>query len=346
MKYKIGIIGHFGFGKELVNGQTIKTKIVSNVIAETFNNNVSYVDAHGGIKAILPVFFGCIKLLTNCDNIMIFLTENGLKVAVPTLSFFNIFFQKRLHYNVIGGWLPNFLIENKYLISYLKKFDNIFTETNTMKVALERLGLTNCTTIPNCKKLSIVAEDSIKYEEVQPLKICTFSRVMKEKGIEDLINVVYRINQKAGRLVYTLDIYGQVETGQTVWFEDLSSKFPEYIKYFGVIPFEKSVEVLKNYFALVFPTRFYTEGVPGTIVDAYAAGLPVISARWESFEDVIDEKVTGYGFEFLNLEDLTKLLEEVAKKPTMITNLKKNCIKKASDYSLDRLKDTLIKYIK
>jgi hypothetical protein len=54
--------------------------------------------------------------------------------------------------------------------------------------------------------------------------------------------------------------------------------------------------VLKDYFALLFPTHFYTEGIPGTVIDAYAAGIPVISAKWESYSDVIDEGVTGIGY--------------------------------------------------
>mgnify|MGYP002519543662 CR=1 FL=1 len=32
----------------------------------------------------------------------------------------------------------------------------------------------------------------------------------------------------------------------------------------------------------------YTEGVPGTIIDAYAAGLPIISAKWLNYGDILD----------------------------------------------------------
>lgn len=345
-KSKVGIIGHFGFGLDLANGQTIKTKIVSNVILEVTNNSISFVDAHGGLKAILPVFFGCIKLLATCDNIIIFLTENGLKIAIPTLVFFNKFFHKKLHYNVIGGWLPSFLSKNKHLIPLIKQFDYVYVETNTMKSALIKLRMNNCIVIPNCKKLNILPKEKLASNYTEPFKLCTFSRVMKEKGIEDVVNVVRDINLKAGRIIYSLDIYGQVDPKQSEWFKTLSASFPEYIKYGGVVPFASSVEVLKDYFALVFPTRFFTEGVPGTIVDAYAAGLPIISAKWESFNDVIEENVTGYGFDFCDLDSFEKLLQQISEKPSMIIELKGNCINKAKDYSLDSLKNQLMKYIK
>lgn len=69
------------------------------------------------------------------------------------------------------------------------------------------------------------------------------------------------------------------------------------------------METLKNYFALVFPTLFYTEGIPGTIIDAYAAGLPVISSKWESYDDVIEDNITGVGYEFGSDDALVEILE-------------------------------------
>lgn len=57
--------------------------------------------------------------------------------------------------------------------------------------------------------------------ESEPLPLCTFSRVMKEKGIEDAVNAVKSVNKYFGRVVYTLDIYGQVDSNQTGWFDNL-----------------------------------------------------------------------------------------------------------------------------
>lgn len=89
---------------------------------------------------------------------------------------------------------------------------------------------------------------------------------------------------------------------------------------------------MQKYFALLFPTHFYTEGIPGTIIDAYAAGVPVISAKWESFSDVVDEGVTGIGYDFDNADQFEKILLEVAQNPNVLLNMKENCIRKAKDY--------------
>ena len=155
---------------------------------------------------------------------------------------------------------------------------------------------------------------------------------MREKGIETAINVIKKVNVQLGYLAYSLDIYGQVDTTQTEWFENLKKHFPEGVRYCGCVDAGKSVEILQSYFALLFPTHFYTEGIPGTIIDAYAAGVPVISAKWESYSDVLDEGMTGIGYEFDNENEFENVLLSIAHEPQILLDMKANCIKKAEDY--------------
>ena len=90
----------------------------------------------------------------------------------------------------------------------------------------------------------------------------------------------------------------------------------------GTVPSEKSVQTIKNYFALLFPTKFYTEGTPGTLIDACAAGVPVITSLWENYGDVFTEGVTGWGFEFGNLEQFKSLLKKAADDPEAFSKMK------------------------
>ena len=200
-----------------------------------------------------------------------------------------------------------------------------------MQNALCKMGFANISVMPNCKRLEILSEEDLVYPQSESYPLCTFSRVMKEKGIEDAVQAVKGVNEKFGRIVYTLDIYGQVDENQTEWFERLQKDFPEYIRYGGLVDFDKSVEVLKNYFALLFPTRFYTEGIPGTIIDAYASGVPVISARWESFSDIVQEGKTGVGYSFEKVGELVEVLEKIVIEKTFL-ELKRNCLKEAQNY--------------
>ena len=330
---KACVIGHFGFGHELLNGQTIKTKILTRELENRMPDLIMKIDTHGGIKSLIKAPFHVWSALKNSSNVIILPAANGVRVYGPLLVFMKLLFPgRKVHYAVIGGWLASFLESRKSLANCLKKFDHIYVETSTMKRDLEKIGFRNIVIMPNCKELSILTPEELVTQHTEPYKLCTFSRVMKEKGIEDAVNAVKAVNERFGRTVYSLDIFGQVDSGQTQWFEELKCGFPEYIRYGGLVPFDQSVEVLKNYFALLFPTRFYTEGIPGTVIDAYAAGLPVISAKWESFADLIDEADTGMGYTFACVEELMALMETIAFSPNVVETMRQNCLKKAEEY--------------
>ena len=334
MMKKIAVIGHFGFGRNDLDGQTIKTKIVTDFLCQKVGEQeVVKIDTHGGWKTLLKAPFFAIFALKKAKNVVMFPAHNGVRVfgrLLPCLK--RIFKDRKIHYVVIGGWLPKMLERKKGLAKKLKKFDGIYVETNMMKETLEKQGFSNIYVMPNCKELKILREEELIYSVGEPYKLCTLSRVCKEKGIGDAVDAVMTVNEKLGKIVYTLDIYGAIDEHQKDWFAELQKEFPEYIQYRGIIPFEKSVEILSNYFALLFPTHFYTEGIPGTIIDAYSAGIPVVSAKWESFSDIIENFKTGIGYNFDEPKALESVLVDIADNPNLIYSSKKNCLNKANNY--------------
>lgn len=342
-KDKVCVCGHFGFGKNLLNGQTIKTKIIGEELTKVYGHkNVIKIDTAGGLKALPRIWWQGLVASAKCKNIITLLSDNGLKAVMPAFLFYKLLFHNKISHLCLGAELARYLKRTPWIGHLMHKIDCLYAETNVLKNALNNDGYENVSILPNCKKLTPISFPELKHDWTAPYKLCMFARVMKEKGVEDAVNVVKEINKEAGRDLFYLDIYGQVDKNQVEWFDNLQKEFTPAIRYGGLVPFDKSVEVLKEYFALLFPTKFFVEGVPGTIIDAYASGLPVISAKWESFADVIDDKVTGYGYEFDNLVALKDLLIQIAEKPEMITTLKKNCLDKADYYSTDHLLDYLI----
>ena len=340
--YKIGIIGHFGIGKNLLNGQTIKTKNLTEALKDKFGaSEVLIVDTHNIKKNGISIFKGIINLFKQCDNIIMLPAHNGLKVFAPFLSNINRVYKRKLHYVVVGGWLAEDIKNNSILSSSLMKFDYIYVETKTMKTSLEDQGFSNIKIMPNFKKLEILTEKDMAYSVNEPYKICTFSRVMKEKGIEDIVKAVEDINSKSNRTLFRLDIYGAVDKNQIEWFEELKTRFPEYICYKGMVPYDGSVQVLKDYYALIFPTKFYTEGIPGTILDAYAAGVPVVASEWESCNDIMFDGFTGLVYDFDSYEALKKSLKYIADNVELWNSLKANCTEEAEEYTAERIIDIM-----
>ena len=330
---RLCVVGHFAFGKELLNGQTIKTKIITEELEKQLGKSeVATVDTHSWKVYPCKVFNQVRNAARTCENIIMMPAHNGVLFFAPLLYVLKRIYRIKISYIVIGGWLPDLVRKKKLLRFCLKNFDGIYVETNIMKCLLEKQGFNNIFIMPNCKKIKILKPEELVYPSREPYKLCTFSRVMKEKGIETAINVIKNVNNHSGYMAYSLDIYGQVDATQIDWFENLKGCFPAGVQYCGCVDSDKSVNVLQQYFALLFPTHFYTEGIPGTIIDAYAAGLPVISAKWESCLDIVDDGETGLCYEFNNEKQLENILWNLAQNPQPLLDMKKNCIEKAKGY--------------
>ena len=341
-KYKITIVGHFGLGRDLVNGQTIKTKTIYKELSNIYGQDqIKILDTSGGFKSIFSLYFRLRKAFKQSTNIIILPAHNGVKFFVPLCSRFNRIFHKVVHYIVIGGWLPSLLNKKRKLLKHLLGFDGIYVETNTLVMKLKALELSNVFLLKNFKTINILPNEGLCFQKDMPYHLCTFSRVMKEKGIEEIVNVVININSHFGKTVYTLDIFGPVDEQQRDWFNELSHRFTKDIIYKGIVPSDKSVDIIKNYYLLIFPTKFYTEGIPGTIIDSYCAGVPVVASMWESSLDVIEDGKTGFLYEFGKdmalFECLIRLLDS-----NVVNSIKSNCLAKAKEFSASEAASKLL----
>lgn len=330
---KVCIIGHFGEGKNLINGQSIKTKILAEELIRCFgNNNIQILDTYGPKSKVFRLFFQVAWALHGCENIIILPAHNGVRIIPRFLRFWNWIYKRKIHYDVVGGWLPTVLEKSPGLLRILSEYEGIYVEVESMRNRLNVLGLRNVYVVPNCKRIDIIRDFDIDSIAGHPIRICTFSRVMKEKGIEEAVHSIERINKEQGASMFSLDIYGQVDEKQKDWFCELQSGFPENVRYCGVVDFNKSTAVLKDYHVLLFPTFYAGEGFAGTIIDAMAAGVPVIASDWNYNKDIITEGYNGYIFETHNIDQLIQILSGLDISSCEYLTMKKNCITAAEAY--------------
>ncbi|MED3758926.1 glycosyltransferase [Peribacillus frigoritolerans] len=343
---KVGVCGLFGKGEQLLNGQTVKTKMLTDELKQAFGSkSVKTVDTYNWKGNYIKLIKKCFQLIRSCENIIILPAQNGVKVFPALFLILNMFFKKNLHYVVVGGWLPELLEKNQTLKNILSKFDGIYVETHSMVNSLKKMGLNNAIYFPNFKRLNIIEKNSLIYSTEGPYKLCTFSRVMKEKGIEDAIEAVESVNNEYGRVIYTLDIYGQVEGNYKEEFDVLQKTFPEFISYKGVVDANESVNVLKDYFVLLFPTYYEGEGFAGTILDAYASGVPVVASNWRYNSEVVQDQLDGLIFENKSVEKLKEVLIKIEENPNIVNEMKGNCLKRAKDYTPEVIMNDFCKYL-
>ena len=209
MNKVISVFGHFSFNRKSKDGQTVKTNNIYNELKKHYNDIFS-IDTSNWREKKFSFLKKCIRRFWKTDVCIIMPAKRGINVFVPLFSLLKRKKQK-LYYVVIGGWLPEYLSKHKFLLFCLKKFDFIFVETEVMKSKLRNMNLLNVKVLVNFKDINPVSLEEIStLKHTNSYHICTFSRVIKEKGIEDAIESVCFINNKYKKTIYTLDIYGPI----------------------------------------------------------------------------------------------------------------------------------------
>lgn len=345
----ISIIGHFGGNEYFLDGQTVKTKILYDELKEKTNWKILKVDTYYKKKNPIKLIFHTVRAILMSRDIIILLSGNGMKIYFPLLYFCSKSFKKNIYHDVIGGNLDSYVKKYPKYKKYLNEFRCNWVETRGMKNKLEQLGINNCEVIPNFKRLNIVSEEEItrKNNDRKGLKLCTFSRVMREKGISEAIDSVEEINdEKKDGNVFLLDIYGPIDSSYEEEFKAEIANSSNKIKYCGKISFDKSVDILKQYDVLLFPTHWDGEGFPGTIIDAFSAGLPVIATDWNCNSEIVENNINGIVYPNENISDLKSAILYIENnKKKILKSMQINCIKKSREYLPDKYIYKLIRMI-
>ncbi len=341
----ICVFGNFALGTTTFNGQTVKTRIITDELARRLGKeSIHIVDTyHKGAGKLLISFFAAMK---KSGNTIIFPAQKAIRFAAPLAVLGKLLFRTSIHYVVIGGWLPEYLDDKRLLKKALKYFDGIYVETAAMKNKLGDRGFSDRVIVmPNCKKIeSLKPSDFPQYDA--PYQVCTFSRVMKEKGIEAAIEAVTQANAHFGKRMFELVIYGGVDSLQTEWFDRVKAEFKDHIRYGGVVPYENSLEILCKYYALLFPTYYDGEGFAGTLIDAMAAGVPVIASDWRYNAEIVDHGKTGLLFPAKDTQALTQRLIWIAEHTDAWYAMKKDCLRAAKQFDVAAVTERLINRLK
>lgn len=128
--------------------------------------------------------------------------------------------------------------------------------------------------------------------EVETLKVVFSARMVKEKGVMEVIEAAERLRKDyegrvefwlCGRLAVNADAISQ---------EELEARCDgRYIKWLG---FQKDMKsVLEQCHIMAFPS-YYREGVPKSLIDACAVGRPIVTTNSIGCKDVVDDGVNGF----------------------------------------------------
>lgn len=290
---KIVFIGGVG-GSSQFGGELTKNKEIINRLRE-LHYRVSIIDTSNAnhckrklIAIIVELFY---SFLFRRKSVFIFST--AFSNIYPFLKYI-AYIPIRYHivYWAIGGLFGERVERGDFLNKYLNVITLFLVEGKKMVRQLNSAGFKNVLYVPNFKTIGNrylrYNEDSVK------TKFLFISRIMPEKGCDNIESCVANLNKARYGDKYLVDFYGEISPDYYSHFIDFV-KNNDNVSYNGKIDLmlEDNYKRLSQYDYMLFPTRWIGEGFPGVIVDAYKLGIPVIASDWNFNEEFIQMGKSG-----------------------------------------------------
>lgn len=153
------------------------------------------------------------------------------------------------------------------------------------------------------------------------------SQLRPEKGIREALHAIELAPEGC-----TLSVHGPLMHG--VCLSDFAGASRS--RYGGELERADVARVLAEHDALVFPSYWDGEGLPGVIVEALQSSLPVIAARWRSVPELVESGVNGLLVEPRSAESLAQALRRVASDDALFARLCAGAEASAREHSAEQ----------
>ncbi len=333
MKQRILVLGYFGYKDNLLDGQIIKTRNIFELLqlkSEVYKK-IEIFDTHL-LKYSNFFFLNMLWKILICNKLVYLPAQNNLKYLFPIIYLLCWLKRCEILYIVVGGWLGEFIKSKRLHRVLLSNIRVILPESDYMRISLiTQYGFKNVITFPNFRIHSYIPT---LVQNRDQFRIVFMARINKMKGLDYIFNLAeYFSTLSLATRPFSIDFYGPIESADESYFFEQIAKHKQ-INYRGILQPEDIYKTLNIYDVMVLPTRFFTEGFPGTVLDAYIAGIPVIATRWKHAADFIIQDKTGIIIPFENSQkDFNDAVFKLYNDAGLLKQMKHNAYLQSQQYS-------------
>lgn len=165
-----------------------------------------------------------------------------------------------------------------------------------------------------------------------------FGTLGELKGLKEIAEILYSLFSKYPNIsfVFVGKDAGYNGSSMIKYIFDSAREYKKNCIYLGAIKQEMLKPIIDNAEAVVLPSRI--DNLPNTCIESMANGKVVIGTKGASFEQLIDDKHSGFLCEINNYESLYKAIEGVLN----LSPSEKGRIERAAVKRMEQLNPTLI----
>lgn len=230
-----------------------------------------------------------------------------------------------------GAWMRR-MVQAVYAMP-----DALVLLARSEKRDLATLGVERCHVIPNGVDVRQYRIPGVRHHSGQVRRIAFLGRLIRAKGVFEVMEAVRRLRSQPGFSGLALDIAGSGpdEPEIRAWIRD--NAMDGCVRLRGSLYGAEKVAFLRAADVLAFPT-YHQEGLPYVILESLSAGTPVIATRNAGIPDVVTDRVHGRLIEPKDPAQVVAALRELAGSPATLQAMSRDCMQQATEaFSLERL---------
>jgi glycosyltransferase involved in cell wall biosynthesis len=241
------------------------------------------------------------------------------------------------------GWVQRLMVVcMKY--GFSKKNNHLIFQNKDDFNELKQLKIINENTVVSFIKGVGVHLDEYAFvkQKNSILKIVFPARMLWDKGVEEFIDAAILLKEKYPEKVF-FQLYGKIDLENKMgvpisYLKEHASH--TYLKWFGHR--ENMVSLFQKTDIVVLPS--YREGLPKVLIEACAAGIPIVTTHAIGCRDCVDEGKNGYKIPVKSVALLVDAIEKLILSSELRNEMGRNSRKKAIK-EFDQ-KDVIDKHLK
>ncbi len=344
---KLLVLGAFGYQRNQLDGQTIKTRSVYNLLVNRCKGKVVKIDTLEVKRSPWMIFTMFYHLIT-CSFLVILPSHNNFTFIFPITYILSVIFGYDIILICIGGRQTEYFSgcgkfsSHKLQLYCSKRIKAFLPEMEIENTNLIRhFNFNNTEVFPNFRKFERKVLTPKNHNE---LKMVFMGRIIVEKGFPVIFDVLDRLEKQDVKVSMTF--WGQIAEKDKNLFQSLIEKYKCVASYNGWLNPENIQQTLSQYDLMLLPTQHYTEGFPGCILDAYIAGIPVIVTEWSYSHEFVNDGRTGFIIPFDDAVDgFVKKISLLYSDRNMLFQMKRHARVECEKYSEDSAWSVLEKYV-
>lgn len=193
-------------------------------------------------------------------------------------------------------------------------------------------------------RVSLITDDDIEktirgrtVDLHRPVRLLSVARLDPEKGLMNLIRAVEALNG-GGRLAVMLEIVGKGYKGreESRLKEEVERRHLSHdIRFSGYVPFgPRLLELYRESDIFVLPS-LSGEGVPQTVFEAMACGIPIVATRVGGIPDVIQHERNGLLIDAGSPEEIVSAVERMIVHGALRQAMRENALATVRKHTLE-----------